>query len=361
MRLAVAILFFIVCCGCGYSQFNQDTSKSVRFIVVPILFKSPEVGFGAGLSGSVSFKTSNRYDSLTRMSIIQAVGFFTTRRQNVQAIDATIYFPKENYILLARTSHTYFPDKFWGIGPKTSDNMWEKYTYEHFYFNPHIKKRITNRIFTGFLSEFQNVFRINYPDSGIFENSDFFGKQKHKVLGFGVSFGYDSRNVAFYPEKGMFLNSQFTVFKKEFISDFEFTKWLSDFRLFTKIAKGHILAFQLYNYQTFGETPLRDLASLGGQDNLRGFYLGRYRAKNMISFISEYRVHLYKRLSACLFGGVGNIYTTKSDLTIENTKYSYGGGLRFALLEKEKLHVRLDYGYSNRFNSGIYLTVGECF
>lgn len=355
------LCFLLFGCLSLKAQFIQDTSKNVRFLVVPILFKNPEVGFGAGISSSISFKTSNRYDTLTRTSVIQGAGFYTTRHQNVQAIDATIYFPKERYIFLFRSTHTYFPDKFWGIGPKTNDKIWERYIYEHIYFNPHVKMQVAKHFFCGLLAEFQNVFRIIYPDSGLFFASNFYGKHKYKVLGFGGSFGYDTRNNAFYPTKGVFLNTQITSFQKGFVSDYTFLKWQTDFRYFQKIAKGHILAFQLYNYKTFGQTPLRDLASMGGQDNLRGFYLGRYRANNMITFITEYRVHLYNRWSACLFGGLGNVYNRSTELVSKNTKYSYGGGLRFAVLEKEKLHIRVDYGYYNKYNSGLYLTVGECF
>ncbi len=343
------------------AQFVQDTSKKVQYLAVPVLFKTPEFGFAYGLSGSISFKTSHKRDSLTRTSVIQTISFFTTRKQNVQAIDAVIYFPKENYILLTQISHNYFPDKFWGIGPKTKDNPFEKYTYEHLYFNPHIKKRLSNRIFAGLLYEFQNVFWINHKDSGLFALSDFYGKEKYKVSGLGLSLSYDSRNNTFWPEKGFFLLTQLTNFNKKLLSDFDVLKWTSDLRYFQKIRKGHILAFQLYNYRTYGQTPIRDLGALGGPNNLRGFYQGRYRAKSMFSFITEYRVQLYKRFSACFFGGLGTVYTVRSELNEKNLKYSYGGGLRFALLEKEKLHIRLDYGYSNKFNSGFYFTIGECF
>jgi hemolysin activation/secretion protein len=132
-------------------------------------------------------------------------------------------------------------------------------------------------------------------------------------------------------------------------------------RYFQKLVKGHILAFQLYSYRTLGQTSLRELAALGGPNNLRGFYQGRYRDQNMFSFITEYRVHIYKRFSACFFGGLGTVYNSSRQLLANNLKYSGGGGLRFSLLEKEKLNIRLDYGYSNHLNKGFYFTVGECF
>ncbi|MBA2612090.1 MAG: BamA/TamA family outer membrane protein [Bacteroidetes bacterium] len=360
-RVIKFILLFSVFQLNVYSQLKQDTSKKVQYLVIPVLFKTPEMGLAYGISGSLSFKTTHHNDPLTRTSVIQTIAFFTTRRQNIQAADGVIYFPKEKYILLGQISHSYFPDKFWGIGPNTTDKPFERYSFEQAYVSPHLKKKITKRLFLGVLYEFQNVFNVSYKLGGSFDSSAFFGKQPYKVSGAGMSISYDSRNITFWPEKGIYFLTQFTDFRKEFLSDYNLVKWITDLRYFKKIFKDQILAFQLYNYETFGNTPLRELASFGGPNNMRGFYQGRYRANNMISFITEYRLHLIGRFSTCAFGGVGNVYNHFSDLKSENIKISYGGGLRFALLEKEKLNIRLDYGYSNRFNQGLYITVAECF
>jgi outer membrane protein assembly factor BamA len=344
------------------AQFVEDTTKKVQYLAVPVFFKTPEFGYAYGLSGSMSFKTSFKKDSLTRTSVIQVIGFNTSRRVNVEAIDAVIYFPKENYILTTQITHNFFPDKFWGIGPNTPDTKRpDRYTYEHFYFFPHIKKRVTNRVFVGLLYEFQDVFRLNYADSGLFATSPFYGKAKYMVSGFGTSVSFDTRNNTFWPEKGMYLLSQITEFNKIFLSNYNVLKWTTDLRVFRKLFKNNILAFQLFNYRTYGQTPIRDLGALGGPNNLRGFYQGRYRANSMFSCIAEYRYNFYKRFSLCMFGGLGTVYTLRTELNFDNLKYSYGGGLRFALLEKEKLNIRLDYGYSNKFNNGFYFTIGECF
>jgi outer membrane protein assembly factor BamA len=361
-KIFVFLLIFITF---GYfklvAQFNQDTSKKIQYLLIPVLFKTPEMGVAFGLSGSMSFKTSFKKDTLTRTSVIQTIGFFTTRKQNIQAIDAAIYFPKEKYIFLFQSSHSYFPDRFWGIGPNTKDKPWEQYSFDQFYCSPHLKKRITNRLFTGALYEFQTVFNQTYKIGSNFDTSNFVGKSKYHVSGVGLSVTYDSRNLTFWPSKGVFINSQFTHYSRFTFSDYNLLKWISDIRYFKKIYQSHILAFQFYNYRTFGNTPLKELASFGGPNNMRGFYQGRYRAKSMITLIMEYRMKIVGRFSACFFGGMGEVYSSRKDISISNLNYSYGGGLRFALLEKEMLNLRIDYGYSNRFNQAFYFTIAECF
>jgi outer membrane protein assembly factor BamA len=225
----------------------------------------------------------------------------------------------------------------------------------------HIKRKVAKNVFVGLLFDYQNIFKIDYSPGGNFDTVNFFGKKPYTVSGFGASIGYDTRNSAFWPTKGIFIQSFFNAYTKTTGSYYDFYKWIVDVRYFKQLFKGHVLATQLYSYTTFGETPLRNLANLGGDGNLRGFYRGRFRDNNMLTLITEYRAHIIWRLSACAFAGIGNVYNDFSDLQKNDLKYSFGGGLRLSLLEKEKLNIRVDYGYYDKYNSGFYFTIGECF
>lgn len=344
-----------------FAQFKTDTSKNVNYLTIPILFRTPETGWAYGLSASANFKTTHRNDTLTRTSVITALGIFSQREQNVQGIDATIYFPKEKYVLYLQTAHSYFPDKFWGIGQQTKNEDVEKYAFEQFNFTPHIKRKFGKHLFWGLMGDYQNVFKVRYNQGGIFDSLVLPGKHNYNITGLGMSISYDTRNYAFWPTKGFFAQSQFLSYNKGVVSDYSFNKWMTELRVFIPTFKGHVLAAQLYNCSTFGETPYRSMMSLGGQGNLRGFYQGRYRDKSMYSGIVEYRAHLFWKISACVFGGVGDVYNEFKNINPTTLKYSYGGGLRLSVLEKEKLNLRIDYGYSDKYNNGFYFTVGECF
>ncbi len=172
---------------------------------------------------------------------------------------------------------------------------------------------------------------------------------------------YDTRNKAFWPTKGFYVNTIFTNYDKTIGSTYGFSKWTVDLRIFQKLFLKHVLAAQFYNYSTFGETPMKNLARLGGTDNLRGFYQGRLRDKNMASLIVEYRAPIIWRLSVVAFGGIGNVYSDKYPLWKNEFKYSFGGGIRLNVLEKDNLNIRIDYGYYSKYNSGLYFTLGECF
>lgn len=343
------------------AQFVLDTSKRVNFLAVPILFRTPETGWAGGLSANTNFKTTFKNDSLTRISTITAMAIFSQRQQNIQGINATIYFPKEKYILYFQSAHTYFPDKFWGIGQLTKNEYEEKYTYEQVFVTPHLKRKFAKRLFLGLTADFQNVFKVSYITKRIFDTTDFIGKSPYNVFGLGFTASYDTRNFTFWPTKGVFAQTQFTSYNKGFASDYSFNKWMTEFRFFIPLFKGHIFAGQFYNLTNFGNTPFKSMASLGGQDNMRGLYQGRYRDNSRYSLILEYRAHILWRISGVAFGGLGDVYRNYKTINTSTLKYTFGGGLRLSLTEGEKYHLRFDYGYSDPYNQAFYFTIGECF
>lgn len=364
MKIKVHILLLILCVISNellVAQFKQDTSKKVHYLVIPLLFRSPETKWASGITGSMSFKTSNKNDSLTRTSTIQGVIMFTQRNQNIQALDASIFFPKEKYIFYFQLSHSYFPDKYWGMGSNSLDIAKEDYAYSQFYVFAHLKKKIAKNLFSGVLYESQKIFNLNYIPGGIYDSTIVYGKTDYLVSGLGGSMSYDTRNSSYWPTKGILIQGTFTEFNNYFGSTYNDLKTMVDVRLFKKVYKNTVVAAQLFNYSNDGQAPTRELAMLGGSSNLRGLYQGRFRDDNMTTFIGEYRIPIYKRISTCIFGGIGDVYKKLKDVSARTFKHSYGAGVRIAILPKEKLNIRIDYGFSDKHNKGLYFTVGECF
>lgn len=353
----------VMTCLPAMAKLPGDTTlRKAKVLAIPVLFRSPETRWAFGVAGSVSFKTSHPHDSLTRLSNVQGVILSTQRRQNIQAIDATVYFPKEKYILIVQISHSHYPDFFWGLGPYTKDKAREHYTFEQYHINPHLKKKIAKNLFVGAIYEFQKVYHIKYLPGGEYANTPHIGTSAYQVSGIGPSICYDTRNASFWPTKGVYLQTMATCFNQVLGSNYNDVKITMDFRYFKSFfSRCHVLAMQLFNYTNIGEAPIRELAAFGGPTNVRGYYQGRYRDKNMVSAVVEYRAPLFWRLSGCAFVGTGNVFSKTSDLVSSDLKYAYGAGLRFAVLRKEKFNIRVDYGYYNNFNRGLYFTVGECF
>jgi outer membrane protein assembly factor BamA len=337
-------------------------TKKINYTILPVLFKSIETKWAVGIGGSISFKTTQKNDDLTRTSTIQSVGMFTQRHQNIQVLDATVFFPDENYIFYLQSSHSYFPDKFWGLGSNTDNVKHEDFEFSQIYVLTQLKKKLKKNVFAGIIYEYQKVYDMRFLKKKMFDTTLIYGKENHVVSGFGTSVCFDNRNSSYWPTKGMLIQLTYRgAIKSAMASSYTNLKTIVDVRYFKKLHKNTILAMQMYSLLNFIESPIRELAMLGGVNNLRGFYRGRYRDDKMTSFIGEYRIPLYKRFGVCVFGGLGCVYKVAKDIMANSIKSSYGAGIRLSILPKEKLNIRVDYGFANRENKGLYFTVGECF
>ena len=71
-------------------------------------------------------------------------------------------------------------------------------------------------------------------------------------------------------------------------------------------------------------------------------------------------------------GGIANVVSAPEyrrrrfvnelmNYSFSDLKYSYGAGLRFLFNKKEKVNLRVDFGFGNNGSKGIYLAIEEAF
>ena len=340
---------------------QKDSIKTRQILVFPVIAKSIETSWSLGAAGSSTFHLS-KSDTTTRTSNLQSILLYSLEKQFIAALNGTIYFHHEEYILQEQLSYSYFPDKFWGMGKNSSPDSVEDYSFRQYYIYLHLMRNLGKKMFAGVLFEFQNVMDVNYQKGGIFDIQQVAGRYPYKISGLGLSFTYDNRNDAFAPNKGNFAQFYFNHFDPILGSDFNYTNFVIDLRKFFRIYKQQVLAVQAYGFWNVGgDIPLRSLATLGGNTSMRGYYDGRFRDKEQVVFQAEYRIPLFKRWGAVAFFDGGDVGHTAFDFSLHELKYSCGGGLRYALNKSEKLNLRLDYGVGQGGNSGMYLQLGEAF
>ena len=354
------LLFFVCFSVCSDAVLAQaDSVKQKKLLIFPIISSSIETGFSFGSIAAATFRIFPK-DTVSRTSNLEALFLYSTKKQLVTAINGTQYFDKEKYILTEQLSYSSFPDKFWGLGKYTRDDAAEPYKYRQFYLYAHLMRRIAPNFFIGLLFETQQVWDIEYQPGGAFDRDNVFGRDGYKIAGLGGSITYDKRNNAFSPDNGLYCQLYYNHFDHYLSSDYFYTNYVLDIRKYIP-AGNQVIAFQLYSFNNAGEVPLRSLASFGGASRMRGYYDGRFKYQNQTFLQAEYRFPVYKRFGAVLFGGMGDVAGRFTDYSMRDLKYSYGGGIRFALNKKEKLNLRIDYGIGAGNNRGFYLQLGEAF
>ena len=364
MQIKIRLLFLVILVGAQQISQAQvpvkDTLHLKHLLVFPVVARSIETDWSFGLAGSATVRLFTK-DTLARTSNMQVLALYTLKKQLVAAINGTEYFRNEKYVLSEQISYSSFPDKFWGLGQNTTDSMLESYAFKQYYIYLHLMKKVAPSLFIGGMFQYQNVMDVDYIAGGLFDKENIAGKEGYNVSGLGLSFTYDNRNDAFSPDKGNYIQANFTTYNNLFGSKYNFTNYVLDARKFLRIYKHQVLALQGYWSLNEGKNvPIRSLAALGGNNSMRGYYAGRFRDNNLYVLQSEYRMPVYRRWGAVAFASMGNVSNGINDMTL-NCKYSWGGGLRFALNKNEKLNIRLDYGFSSDHTSGLYFQLGEAF
>ena len=332
-----------------------------KLLIFPIVALSAETSWVFGIANAYIFKTSKK-DSTLRTSTMPSGFLYTLNDQILIALGANIFLPKEKYIIRFENSFSKFPDKFWGIGNETPEDAEESYTFTQFYINPAISRKVLRNLFLGLGIEYQSVFNIKYEPGGNFEKDEVIGiynETDYSVFGWSALATYDSRNHAYTPNRGALFRVKFSNFNKNFASDYNFQSFDVDIRKFVQIKPRNIIAFQGYGLFTFGDVPYRNLAILGGNMMMRGYYGGRYRDKMFIGTQVEYRFPVYWRFGAVVFGSAGEVADNSSQFNFSKLHYAAGAGIRFAVLPKENLNLRFDVAYGNKVN--YYIVLAESF
>jgi hypothetical protein len=334
-----------------------------KFLVFPLVALSTETSWVFGVANAYVFKTDKK-DSLLRVSTMPSGILYTLNNQILIALGANIFLPKERYIIRFENSFSKFPDKFWGIGNNTDNNVSESYTFTQFYINPQLYRKVYGNLFLGAGLDYQRVFNIEYIAGGYFDRDlvkGVYDQKSYTVFGYSLFINQDSRNHAYVPDRGELFRVRFSNFNKSLGSDYNFQTLEIDYRKFIKVTKRSVLAIQSLNTFNFGDVPYRNLAILGGNNMMRGYWAGRYRDLKFMGVQAEYRFPIKGRVGAVAFLGAGQVANNFGELSFDRLKPSIGTGLRVAVLKQDKLNLRFDVAAGSGGSINYYIVLAESF
>jgi outer membrane protein assembly factor BamA len=340
---------------------NHHRMRKNTILPLPLVIKSIETGWSFGAVTAATYYI-NKKDSFSRTSNSEIIALYSLKKQFVAAINGTQYFKNEKLILSEQISFSSFPDKFWGLGPNTKNDAEESYSFKQIYVNLHPWIKLGKSLFVGFPFEMQKLINVDYRSGGLFDVQNIAGRDGYFIAGLGTSLTYDTRNHAFTPNGGTYLQFFFNHFDDYLGSHYTYSNLVVDFRKYMPLSRKTVLATQLNYFGVFGnEIPLRSLALLGGSSSMRGYHSGRFRDKQLLVAQAEWRHNFNRSLGIVVFGGLANVAANPGKFELRSIKHSVGGGFRFSLNKKERLNLRLDYGIGSDGNSGFYFQIGEAF
>ena len=326
----------------------------------PYVYYTPETKVAAGAGGIFIFYTAK--DSIVLPSKIGFGGFYSSNKQYKIGVNPVFYFFENKLYFTAPISFGHFVDKFWGIGNNTITTGNESYTKDVFSatFTLQVPPAWAFADRTGIIFDYDNTRIVDKQNNELLLADEVVGSNGGMLFGFGTDLLWDSRDNIFFPNSGGYQYFKILIYP-EGINYANFGFLELDLKHFRAFKEDQVIAGNFYFAQAFGETPFYKLPAIGGSSRLRGYYLGRYRDNVFTMVQMEYRQHLWWRLGFAAFVGVGDTADELLNFSFSDLKYSYGAGLRFRFNEEQKVNLRVDLGFGNDGNMGVYFGIEEAF
>jgi hypothetical protein len=342
---------------------TSDISKP-QFLLYPTVAYAPETSWEIGLSSLYVYYAKR--DTANRLSDINGFTFFTLENQYGIWFDHALYSDQNTWFFLGRSRFQSFPLLYFGIGPHTAPDPLANVKANQLWLRERVLRKIRSNLYFGLQIDLQRLSSVNFianPEGNFYALPR--GSSGSTNLGFGFGVVYDNRHNVLNVRKGFFSELSISRYDPLWGSTFGFSTLLSDTRIYKPINKRDVLAAQFLAQYTYGQIPFNQLALLGGESIMRGYYLGRFRDENQLATQVEYRflplpLGFSKRLGAAVFAGTGTVFSKSKYLSFDDLIWSAGAGIRFLLFPKKDIFTRLDIAFT-REGTGLYIFIGEAF
>lgn len=336
-----------------------NKKSNIKLIGIPVIFSTPETGFGFGGGGQL-FITGENNLFKSRKSNILFTGIYTANSQLMIEASPQIYFGAGDYYMDGVYEYSVYPNKFWGIGNDTPESNEEDYNMTSHRFRIDFLKRLPPSLNFGLRFHFENHEVTEVAEGGLLDSGEVLGSDRAVIVGLGAVFTLDTRDLVEDPRGGYYVNFNAQFSSENFGSTHGFNRFITDLRAYRPLGEKSLLAARLYVENNIGDVPFQAKSQFGGGDMARGYFKGRFIDDQMYVLTAEYRWYFLPRFSLAAFGLMGEV----SDLTQDFFKgphFSAGGGIRFKVLKEQNTLVRLDYGFGEDGNSGFYFGVNQAF
>lgn len=340
--------------------FKQSDPHKGRIIPFPMLNYSPETSWSFGLGVQYLFRTPST-DSTGNMSTIGFASKYTLNQQFIISPTWDVFWMREKRRLTGQVLWQRYPDFFFGLGNNTADDP-ELYSADYLVMENRYSRQILPKLHIGAQHRLEHMYNLRPTlGNGFIEGGELPGLPSYTASGVGLALIYDSREHLMAPRNGWYALLSHHTYSRYFGGNTDLTSLRADVRKYLHLGGNHVLAAQIVGEVHSGEPPFKMMSTFGGQELLRGYFYGRYRDKHMYAAQAEYRFPIAWRFLGAAFVGVGNTAGPYSQPDFRYLKVAGGGGIRFAIDPKERIHLRFDAAFGMDGSRGFYFAIGEAF
>lgn len=256
---------------------------------------SPDIGFSAslGLLSTFKAKRNNTYQSHSFLPIVFTSDF---SKNHILTGSLTSFLYDDVIMLDVDFDYHSRDDHYYGISysderPIEKGDATTLYHLKSLKFSPQVLFGISNRLFAGLgfwhnSSQAKDINLIMREDPLILDQGT-----EIKSNGVGIALNYSNLNLK-NKNSVVELKTAFVLFDSTFSSQFNYKKWLLSYKHRILLFDRDRIILSLKSEMGFGDVPWTDMAFLGGERNIIGLPMGKYRDKSMFIASAEYRYGL---------------------------------------------------------------------
>jgi hypothetical protein len=339
---------------------NTRSGQGVTPLVAPIPFKNTQLGWGLGLMLGVIHRFDP--DTTLKPSTGAIAGFYTENHSwGLMAMEMA-RLHHDDWRLRGIYGHMSLRYDFYGIGEAAGEaglSIPLQQVLDMGYAS--VVRRIAPGLYAGpTLLWIRTHVDLREPPTGVQPPPG--DDQVSDLVAPGIEGELDTRNDDYWPTSGSFGKLKASFFTEALGSSRTFQRYMGAWSWYGNMpAPRLVLATNINVMAAAGDAPFYALPSIGsGRFPLRGYTMGRYRDHLMAASQAELRYHLEGRFGVAAFGGFGLVAPDAAGIFDARVLPAGGLGIRYRLVRKFPLHMRLDDAWGRDGNL-IYFGVGEAF
>lgn len=348
-------------------QNTKSSSTGVHAIVVPYLAYTPETRF----QGGVGMVLTLRQDTVTQRPSALVIGTQLTQQlQYGMGLYPELYLDRERWRITGFVEYFKFPYDFYGFGNSTSPVNIETYRPEgvKFTFSAYrsvTDKSVGNGLAAGirFDARHDAILGIDPRTDGTvgpLGRREITGSEGGFQAGVGPAILFDTRDNIFSAQNGWYIDAAMVAYDNALGSEFEAVITSIDLRGYVPLGKKILYAGHILYSSTTGRPKFQTQPRIGGESNLRGVYIARYRDRTAFSWQNEVRIPVWWRFGAVAFADLGQVATDLDKMSVLGFHVGVGAGIRFLLDEDERIGLRFDVG-THQGDLQFYIGFNEVF
>ncbi len=343
-----------------FDATNQKMEKLFKIIPVPLYSYSTEAGHTFGLA-KFNLIDLSKLDTMSAASRISEVLTFSTEGRINFSVATDLNWHNGRYMVIGYINYKKQPEYMLGIGNDVSIDDVEKVSTTRFKFVNYFMVQVVKNLYIGLGVDLTNYTNIETDSTSFLIEDNVSGLDGGTSTGLGFAAIYDSRDNRYNAYKGAMIALKTMTFPSWMGNPYLYSSYTLDARKYFNPWLKHVIAIQATTELRTGDVPFYELAMMGGEDKMRGYYKGALRDKVLVDGQLEYRMPVWKMLGLTTWVGTGRVANSYSDLSFDGFWLSYGLGLRIRVDTKHNTNLRLDWGFGPDGVNGFYINFAEAF